>query len=141
MTGPINLTPKLLEAAGRKATWSPGQLAAPTGTVAAGLPGVEVDWDPSAGEDWARIICGEQVRGILHARIPLAPLVEGPCFHTLAKLTQGAGMVVVPGPDYLESEPFFIDPEVLASLRPSFDWLSDSEPVNLSMHDIYFASV
>jgi hypothetical protein len=140
MMSTIDLTEQLLEASDRASDWSEQRLAGLATAIVSREPGLAVDWDAEAGEDWASVQRGERMVGILHARVPFALLVDGPDFEAVAALARREGMVVVESPGYL-APVFSIDTAMLSSMRPAFDWAADFPPLDVSMHDIYFATV
>lgn len=73
-TATINtdITGILLQSVERQHEWSLNALRELVGRLATDFPAVRVDWDWESGEDWARLLSGDQVIGILHARLPFA---------------------------------------------------------------------
>ena len=131
----INLDESLQRAALGAATWSAGIAREVAANLARG-PASEIDWDEGAGENWLRVIDGDQVVGLVSAVLPFSFVQrsEG----SLGWCDKEVVVVVVDDFDDLQLS---CSPSVLCGVFGSSERLKLLDLDGFSVSDLWYSTV
>lgn len=133
---PMDIAAQLLEAASRRTSWSIERASDLARTVAALVPGAEVDWDDDSGEEWARILVDRFVIALVRAQLPLVIVVRGEVGRLRAL---GSGVVVVIVDD-MDTPRLSCRSDVISQVFPEREVSPTLEPEAFSALDLWFAT-
>ena len=132
----IDLAVRLREAV-RHPGWSSQLLMTTLAALAAAVPGSAVDYDEDAGEEWGRLLLGNDVVAMLWLRGAFG-LVHRRFSDMVPRLTS-AGLVIEVIADW-DAPIFTIEPEDLRSLFER-ETISDSvNPARFSANELWWAT-
>ena len=129
-----DITSLLRTAISRSIGWNREAFDGVLRTVSGSLKGVMIDWDPEAGENWARILLGKEVVGLVSVRCPFVILLRGVARDILLK-----DVVTILAVDTTADRVFKVDREVLQQLtgrEVSDNW----NPEKCSIDEIWWAT-
>jgi len=131
----FDLTPSFKAAKERSTDWGLAAASGIMNAIALMIPNSVVDWEPG-DEEWGRVLVGQKVRGLVHARMPLAFLVTPVAVPEDPSLSE----VVIVRVERTDTRSFRIDKDWLESIlgRPLTDNV-DYEA--LSLDDLWWATV
>lgn len=132
----IDLAVRLREAT-RHPGWSSQRLNATLAALAEAVPGSAVDYDEDAGEEWARLLLGNDIVAILWLRGAFG-LVHRRFSDLVPQLTS-AGLVIEVISDW-DAPVFTIDREDLCSLFERGTMTDAVNPARLSASELWWAT-
>ena len=135
----IDVTEAFIRALER-GTW-PVETLVDTVPTDANLPGMRIEWDRDAGEDWLRILKTSMVLALVWVRGPLVIATSGhhEIVDEVERLT-GATFEQVAVP-HLDSPVLTVRADRLGDLWPDREWPAGAvDPACLSAHDLWYAT-